>query len=156
MVSLDDPRWKTGEIVSAVKGVSCTFKGMPFWNNGIKDIRSEICQGSGYVLGRKPFDNNGAQIGADTNKQKIWVTNGFVGVYVYQNEISDNFIKGRSDSTKLAISMTMKETKISRKWVNSGTYEKMIPKTEDIPEGYTLGRLSSVMYRANANRDVLY
>jgi hypothetical protein len=84
------------------------------------------------------FNNVGSKIGAEINKNKIWVTDKYSEMMVDKNSIPDGFVLGRLQSPLKNKTRKSKGTK----WWNNGTNEimsKVPPNTE-----YVSGRLRKI------------
>lgn len=58
------------------KTIAATKSKFKWWNNGVNQVHSEFQPDHTYVLGRLNFNNNGAKIGSDKQRGKVWVNNG--------------------------------------------------------------------------------
>jgi hypothetical protein len=66
-----------------------------WWNNGIEQSFSELPHDASYKQGRLPFNNVGAQLGANISKFKKWYTNGVSSVFTIPGTEPVDYIPGR-------------------------------------------------------------
>lgn len=74
---------------------SITKSRLRWWNNGIQQCFSETPPDSSYQRGRLPFNNRGAQIGANLSKLKKWYSNGDDSIFVIPGTQPSNYFEGR-------------------------------------------------------------
>lgn len=75
---------------------------------------------------------------SSSTKGYIWVNNGTVSLLVPKDEIPDGFdFKGKVDTTKYKLAASKRK----KKWCNNGVDELYINFYDEIPNGYTEGRL---------------
>ena len=119
---------------------SSSNKGRKHWNNGKIQIFSISPPSNEFKLGMLPFDNVGAQIGADIQKEKHWITNDEIEYMSNKNSsIPIGFRKGRLKCK--AFNNHDRSKKKGVKWWNNGIVEMM---TFDPPnDSFFTGRLKS-------------
>jgi hypothetical protein len=67
-----------------------------WWNNGVHQTFAEYPPNDTYVRGRLTFNNVGAQIGANIQKEKLWINNGKEEMMIHKDSaIPEGHIKGR-------------------------------------------------------------
>lgn len=66
-----------------------------WWNNGNDQCFSESPPDASYKQGRLPFNNVGAQMGANISKLKKWYTNGVSSVFTIPGTEPVDYIPGR-------------------------------------------------------------
>lgn len=94
-----------------------------WWNNGIAQVFTPNPPDTTYIRGRLPFNNTGAKIGSDIQRNKIWVNNGISEVMVNNHTIPFGYKKGR---LKHAFNKSIpKHTAKGSYWWNNGENEKM-------------------------------
>ena len=108
---------------------------LPYANNGTEQAFSEVAPGSDYRRGRLTFNNRGAQIGAQINSQKYWITNGIVEEMIFKTDpIPAGYAPGRIESVLKGKTNHARGTH----WWTDGTTTKM---SEDCPgPEWTQGR----------------
>lgn len=89
-----------------------------WWNNGITQVFLPKPPDGTFTLGRLHFNNLGAQIGADVQKQKIWVNNGLTEMMVLPILIPNGFTKGRLKIKAFAGGTKRHSTKNTKWWTN--------------------------------------
>ena len=94
------------------------LKSRKWWTKETKDIHCEFPPDDTWVLGRNNFINNGAQAGADVNKEKIWINNGTIEKM--STDIEEGFNIGRL-----------------KNWWTDGIKDAFC---NECPEGFYLGR----------------
>jgi hypothetical protein len=116
--------------------MSENYKKKKWWNNGTTSVFCEQPP-DGYVRGRGTFNNAGAKIGADIQKNSHWVNNGMDEQMILKNDsIPEGYTKGRLSSPKKG---KPDHTSKGSKWWNNGVISKM---AKECPEpGFVLGRL---------------
>jgi hypothetical protein len=90
---------KTENYLKSKHLISKNLVGTRYWNNGINEIRSDICPGDSFVLGRLPFNNIGAILGTAKQRGKIWVNNGTHEMMIH-GDVPEGYSKGRISSPK--------------------------------------------------------
>jgi hypothetical protein len=100
--------------------------GNKWWNNGVVQVFTGFPPDDSFVRGRLPFNNTGAQIGANIQKQKIWVNNGNHEQMVLPNNIPDNYKLGRLHHKAFSGGKGRHSAKGSKWWTN-GKQCKMSP-----------------------------
>ena len=109
-----------------------------WWNNGFDQKFVENPPNNSYRHGRMKFNNRGAKIGSDIQKQKHWITNGIIDKMVFKNQpIIAGFHLGRSNK-KLGTQTKL----IGHHWINNGIVEKMVLVNSD-PIVWINGRLKT-------------
>ena len=92
---------KTENYLKSKHLISKNLVGTRYWNNGCSEQRSNECPGTGFVLGRLPFNNIGSVIGADKQRGKFWVNNGNHEMMILPTDpIPDSYVAGRIESPK--------------------------------------------------------
>jgi len=74
---------------------SITKSKLRWWNNGIEQIFAPYPPNTDYKRGRLPFNNVGAQKGADISKLKKWYTNGIDSIFVIPGTEPADYTLGR-------------------------------------------------------------
>jgi len=112
--------------------------GNKWWNNGMVQVFTGFPPDESFVRGRLPFNNTGAQIGANIQKQKIWVNNGISEMMILKNTVPAGYTKGRLKAKAFA-GGEGRHCASGNSWWNNGTIELM---SLDCPgPGYIVGRL---------------
>lgn len=115
-----------------------TLKKKKWWNNGVQQVFSEQAPDDSFKRGRPIFNNNGAKVGSDKQRGKVWVNNTTEEMMVYEKEIPDGFHIGRLTSKKKGRPNTKA---LGTVWWNNGTISKM---SRDCPgDDFIRGRLST-------------
>jgi len=110
-----------------------------WWNDGKQQVFSQKPPNDNFVRGRLPFNNIGAQLGANIQKEKHWITNDKNEFMVEKTlNIPMGYHKGRL-KTK-AFNNYNRSTKKGVKWWNNGTQEIMCFDPPDI--SFKLGRIN--------------
>ena len=95
-----------------------------WWNNGIEQSFSELPPGTEYQKGRLLFNNRGAKIGANINRQKYWITDGTNEMMIFKTDsIPAGYSPGRIESALKGKTNHARGTH----WWNNGTTTKMSP-----------------------------
>lgn len=95
-----------------------------WWNNGSVQVFSEFPPDDSFTRGRLPFNNTGAQIGANIQKEKIWVNNGQHEQMILRNNIPDGYVKGRLKHNAFSGGVGRGNVKGTKWWTN-GKQTKM-------------------------------
>jgi hypothetical protein len=74
---------------------SSQYKKHKWWNNGVAQCFCETPPDSSYNRGRLPFNNAGAQIGANISKLKKWYTDGVNSVFTTPGTEPTGYFLGR-------------------------------------------------------------
>ena len=98
--------------------ISKKLKKCLWWNNGINQCFLPEPPDNSYNPGRLPFNNSGAQIGANIQKQKIWINNGTKEIMVLPQNILLGYSKGRLTTKAFAGGEKRHSTKGSKWWTN--------------------------------------
>ena len=100
------------------------YKRYKWWNNGIDQIFRPESPNENYIRGRLPFNNIGAQIGANIQSKKIWVNNNSKEMMVIPCEIPNGFKKGRLLEKTFA-NGKLRHSPKNTKWWTNGEHNKM-------------------------------
>ena len=112
-------------------------KGAKWWNNGIIQFHSHFQPNETFKPGRLPFNNVGAKVGADVNRNKLWVNNGITEMMIPKTDvIPDGYSNGRLRSPKFGKPNT---SAIGSAWWNDGINERMSKISPG--DSYVKGRL---------------
>lgn len=109
-----------------------------WWNNSEIQVHCEFPPSKDFVLGRLEFNNIGAKIGADINRNKFWINNGTTEMMIFKSDtIPETFSKGRLNPFN-----GINKTGHSRgfRWWNNGKIETMSISSPD--QSFVKGRLS--------------
>lgn len=80
----------------AIRVVAEKKKKARWWNNGVDQVHSENPPSEDFVLGRLTFNNIGAKMGSNVNRNKFWINNGIVEIMIEKTKaIPAGYIKGR-------------------------------------------------------------
>ena len=74
---------------------SVQYKKHKWWNNGTEQCFCEAPPDASYKRGRLPFNNRGAQMGANISKLKKWFTDGKESVFVIPGTEPAGYLLGR-------------------------------------------------------------
>ena len=76
--SKDSPgeNFRPGIPDSCRNNISKSVSGMVFWNNGVDQLRSKECPGSGWKRGRLPWKDEHKKSFGNTSRGSRWWTNG--------------------------------------------------------------------------------
>lgn len=89
-----------------------------WWNDGISQVFQPQPPNNSYTQGRLSFNNVGAQIGANIQKQKIWVNDGSNELMVIPNEVPTGFIRGRLHIKAFSGGQGRHSAKDTKWWTN--------------------------------------
>lgn len=109
-----------------------------WWNNGVTQTFRPNPPDESFTLGRLKFNNIGAIIGANKQKEKIWVNNGTKEIMVLPTNIPENFQIGRLSIKAFAGGKGRHSAKGSH-WWNNGIQNKMAVNSPGL--GWVKGRL---------------
>lgn len=123
---------------NGLKKIKNHSKMCKWWNNGLHQTFSSNPPDNTYIRGRLKFNNVGAQLGANIQKEKIWVNNGTIELMVVPLNTPHGFIPGRLKSKAFAGGKGRHSAKGSH-WWNDGASEIM---SKTLPgQNYKKGRL---------------
>lgn len=149
LIDKTDPRWKTGEIVSANKGVSSKLKGKTKMmdssgNTVLIDKNDNLENLTKWVM---PDDLHqkvkiASKMGSDVNKLKKWYTNGTDNIFVNPEvmEVPKTYVLGRT----LPITHRCTNSSKNKKWYTNGSHSIFIHGNP--PTGYKPGRHARSLY----------
>ena len=117
------------------------YKKKKWWNNGTQSLFCEH-QPDGYTNGRGPFNNVGAQLGSDVQKNNRWINNELHEMMIIKSDpIPDGYTEGRLHSKAFGGIKGRHSAKNSH-WWNNGIISKM---TKECPgPNFILGRLKNI------------
>jgi len=112
--------------------------GNKWWNNGKCQVFTPYPPDDTFIRGSLPFNNVGAKIGSDVQKQKRWINNGIHEMmYRKGKELPANYVHGRLPSKKLG---KPNLSALGTVWWNDGNVNKM---SKDCPgKNFIKGRLN--------------
>lgn len=112
-----------------------------WWNNGVDQVHCEIPPSIDFVRGRLNFNNIGAKLGADINRNRCWVNNGEHEFMIDKNsEFPIGYKKGRLPHLSLTKNKDASYVK-GACWWNNGTVERM----SKVPiDGFVKGRIQRI------------
>ena len=99
---------------------SIQYKKHKWWTNGTNQCFCEAPPDDSYSKGRLPFNNTGAQIGANISKLKKWYTNGVDSVFTMPGNEPTGYVLGRKIKNRIK-SNPLKGSK----WWTNGTESKL-------------------------------
>ena len=115
-----------------------------WWNNSVNQVFCETPPDESYVRGRLSFNNVGAKLGANVQKQKLWVNNGTNEQMLYKDAvIPEGYTKGRL--TCKAFNGYDRSRIKGAQWWNNGNICKMSARQPG--KEWVLGRLASDNYQ---------
>lgn len=117
-------------------------KNWKWWNNGLKDFRGIAPPSGDYIRGRLAFNNVGAKMGSDIQREKRWVNNGIHDFMLHKDiDPPEGYKVGRLYSKAFAGGQGRHSAKGTH-WWNNGKDCKM---TSECPgQGWVRGRLRRV------------
>lgn len=96
-----------------------------WWNNGSKQTFTPFPPDESYNRGRLPFNNVGAKIGSEIQKNKLWANNGTIEMMVDKNSaLMAGFVYGRLHNRAFA-GGTGRHLAKGTHWWNNGKTQKM-------------------------------
>lgn len=105
--------------------MTACMKKKRWWNNGSDQCFSEFPPDETYVRGRGKFNNIGAKMGSDIQRNKTWVNNGTQEMMIHENGIfPSGYVVGRL-KTKAFAAGTKRHSAKGSKWWNNGQLERM-------------------------------
>lgn len=127
-----------------LKDISTSVKGRVWVTNGVDEIMVDCeCIPEGYTRGRSAtIIQPGLKGESNGSFGKIWVTNGVDTIFVDASCVPEGYARGVDKERKRNQSNQIK----GRVWYNNGVNEICISEYDEVPEGYTRGRLK---YKCN-------
>ena len=123
---------------NSAKGGGKGAYGSFWWNNGDRQVFTEIPPDKTFIKGRLSYNNTGAKLGADVIASKHWINNGLTNMMIFKTDtIPKGFVKGRLR----CFGGTHGAHSKGSKWWNNGkisTMSHQCPGTD-----YVLGRIKS-------------
>lgn len=126
-ISLNDERWKTGEIVGVCKG------------------RTDYFGEKNPFHGKQHSEETRRKISDATKTRTFtlkWYTNGSNNIYlkIGIDEIPENYYEGRTQKDSHRMNSGIGVAKLNRKWYTNGEKSIFVNSCDEIPEGFSLGR----------------
>ena len=100
-------------------------KACKWWNNGISQTFKPTPPDNSYKRGRLRFNNVGAKLGSEIQKNKIWINNSFTEMMVSSDIVlPDTYVMGRLVNTAFA-GGSGRHCALGSKWWNNGSTQVM-------------------------------
>jgi hypothetical protein len=128
---------KTDGYLSALPKMSERKKKCRWWNDGKNQVHAEFAPDDSYISGRLQFNNIGAKIGSEQQKNKMWITNGTTEIMIPESDdVPAGYCYGRICSPE---KYKPKITALGTIWWNNGKEESM--SNQSPGENFVPGRL---------------
>ena len=116
---------KTDNFIRWLPRLTEENKKRKWWNNGKNQVFVQAPPDTSYCRGRLPFNNAGAKIGSELQKNKLWINNGKVETMVSKDSLVPvGYTVGRLRDKAFAGGSGRHSAKGSY-WWNNGILEKM-------------------------------